>query len=77
MYLLGHAVSLVEQMKKGSRGTMNKDHLEYTSSALHKVATIFQEKKGSIELLCELNTLYQYIKIPVVGSFASFAVYIL
>lgn len=68
IYLLSYAVSVVEQLKKGSRRTVNKDHLEYTSSAVDKVATICQEKKGSIELLCEVNTLYQYIsKIPVVA----------
>lgn len=67
IYLLAYAVSVVEQIKKGSRRSINKDHLEYTLSALDKVATICQEKKGSIELLCEVNTLYQYIKTPVVA----------
>lgn len=67
IYLLAYAVSVVEQMKKGSRRAINKDHLEYTTSALDKTATICQEKKGSIELLCEVNTLYQYLKIPVVA----------
>lgn len=67
IYLLSYAVSVVEQIKKGNRRAINKDHLEYTSSALDKVATICQEKKGSSELLCEVNTLYQYIKIPVVA----------
>lgn len=67
IYLLSYAVSVVEQTGRGGRKSVNKDHLEYTSSALDKVATICQEKKGSIELLCEVNTLYQYIKIPVVA----------
>lgn len=67
IYLLSYAVSVVEQINRGGRKSVNKDHLEYTSSALDKVATICQEKKGSIELLCEVNTLYQYIKIPVVA----------
>ena len=67
IYLLSYAVSVVEQFKKGSRRSINRDHLEYTSSALDKVASICQERRGSIELLCEVNTLYQYIKIPVVA----------
>lgn len=67
IYLLSYAVSVVEQVKKGNRRSINKDHLEYTSSAVDKVATICQEKKGSIELLCEVNTLYQCIKIPIVA----------
>lgn len=67
IYLLSYAVSVVEQFKKGSRRSINRDHLDYTSSALDKVATICQEKKGSIELLCEVNTLYQFLKIPVVA----------
>lgn len=67
IYLLSYAVSIVEQMKKGSKRLVNKEHLGYTSSALDKVANICLEKKGSLELLCEVNTLYQYIKIPVVA----------
>lgn len=68
IYLLSYAVSVVEQVKKGGRRTINKDHLDYTSSALDKAATICLEKKGSIELLCEVNTLYQFIsKIPLVA----------
>lgn len=67
IYLLSYAVSVVEQIKKGNRRAINRDHLEFTLSAIDKVATICQEKKGSIELLCEVNTLYQFIKIPVVA----------
>lgn len=67
IYLLAYAVSVVEQIKKGSRRSINKEHLEFTSSALDKVATICQERKGSIELLCEVSTLYPSIKIPVVA----------
>uniref|UniRef100_A0A6G1SG95 Negative elongation factor C/D n=1 Tax=Aceria tosichella TaxID=561515 RepID=A0A6G1SG95_9ACAR len=67
IYLLAYAVSVVEQSKKGSRRAINKEHLTYTSSALDKVATICLEKKGSMELLSEVSTLYQYVKIPVVA----------
>lgn len=67
IYLLAYAVSVVEQTKKGSRRVVNKEHLPHTSSALDKVATICLEKKGSMELLGEVSTLYSYIKIPVVA----------
>lgn len=67
IYLLSYAVSIVEQTKKGSKRVINKEHLAYTSSAVDKVATICLEKKGSLELLSEVTTLYQYIKIPVVA----------
>ena len=67
IYLLAYAVSVVEQVKKGSKRVVNREHLAYTSSALDKVATICLERKGSLELLSEVNTLYQYIKIPVVA----------
>lgn len=61
IYLLAYAVSVVEQSKKGNKRAINKEHLNYTSSAIDKVATICLEKKGSMELLSEVNTLYQYI----------------
>lgn len=68
IFLLAYAVSVVEQTKKGSkRPVINKEHLAYTSSAIDKVATICLERKGSLELLSEVSTLYQYIKIPVVA----------
>lgn len=67
IYLLAYAVSVVEQQKKGNKRNVNREHLAYTSSALDKVATICMERKGSLELLSEVNTLYQYIKIPVVA----------
>jgi negative elongation factor C/D len=67
IYLLAYAVSVVEQSKKGNKRSINKEHLPNTSSAIDKVATICLEKKGSMELLSEVNTLYQYIRIPVVA----------
>lgn len=67
IYLISYAVSVVEQFKKANRRAINRDHLDYTSSAVDKVATICQEKKGSIELLCEVSTLYQFLKTPVVA----------
>lgn len=73
IYLLAYAVSVVEQFqyKKGSgsgaRRSINREHLDYTSSALDKVATICLDRKGSLELLSEVQTLYQYMRIPVVA----------
>jgi len=68
IYLLAYAVSVVEQQKRGSnKRVIDRQNLAFTSSALDKVATICLDKKGSLELLGEVQTLYQFIRTPVVA----------
>ncbi|KAG9509055.1 Negative elongation factor D, partial [Fragariocoptes setiger] len=67
IYLLAYAASVVEHTKKGNRKSSNKEQLEHTLSALERVATICQEKRGSTELSNEVATLYSYLRIPVVA----------
>jgi negative elongation factor C/D len=72
-FLLAYAVSVYETPigRKGSaRKSMNvnKDELKQTQTAIERVNAICTGKTGSNELLAELNTLYQCIKIsPVVA----------
>ncbi|XP_076370703.1 negative elongation factor complex member TH1 isoform X2 [Tachypleus tridentatus] len=67
IYLLAYAASVYETYKKGTRKTLNKDELKATTQAVEKVHMICNEKKGSSELIAELNTLYQCIRFPVVA----------
>jgi len=67
MYLLAYATSVYETYKKGVRKSINRDELKATNQAIEKVNSICSEKKGSSELLPELNTLYQCIRFPVVA----------
>ncbi|UYV67725.1 NELFCD [Cordylochernes scorpioides] len=67
IFLLAYAASVYEIHKKGVRKTLNKDDLKPTIQAIEKVHIICNEKKGSSELLTELNTLFQCIRYPVVA----------
>ncbi|XP_015785499.1 negative elongation factor C/D [Tetranychus urticae] len=67
IYLLAYATSVHETWKKGVRKTINKEELKPTNQAIEKVNILSNEKKGSSELLPELNTLYQCIRFPVVA----------
>ncbi|XP_035205730.1 negative elongation factor D-like [Stegodyphus dumicola] len=67
IYLLAYAVSVHETYKKGARKSVNKEELKTTTQAIEKVHMICNEKKGSSELIPELNTLYQCIRFPVVA----------
>ena len=65
IYLLAHASSVYEQSigrKTSLKKSINKDELKPTLQALEKVNIICTEKKGSSEVLAELNMLYQCIK---------------
>lgn len=73
IHLLAYAASVYETPigRKGSvRKTMNvnRDELKQTQNAIERVNAICTEKKGSNELLAELNTLYQCIRISPVVS---------
>lgn len=77
IYLLAYASSVYDtplgrKMKKtglnGSNMNTNKEEVKQTIGAIEKVSLICCEKKGSSELLIELNTLYQCIKISPVVS---------
>lgn len=67
IYLLAYAVSVHETYKKGVRKSVNKEELKTTTQAIEKVHMICNEKKGSSELIPELNTLYQCIRFPIVA----------
>ncbi|RWS31801.1 negative elongation factor C/D-like protein, partial [Leptotrombidium deliense] len=67
IYLLAYAASVYETYKKNVRKSLSKDELKGTAQAIEKVNAICSEKKGSSELLAELNTLYQCIRFPVVA----------
>ena len=79
IYLLAYASSVYETQASGRKASaakkpqqpmnVNKDELKNTISAIEKVSLICTEKKmGSNELLAELNTLYQCIKVSPVVS---------
>ncbi|XP_023330402.1 negative elongation factor D [Eurytemora carolleeae] len=69
IFLLAYASSVCDtwSMKKGNRKTLNKDEVKGTMQALEKVHSICSANKGNVELLAELNALYQCIKFPVVS----------
>lgn len=67
IYLLAYASSVFEVVKKGVRKSINKDELKSTSQAIEKMSAICSEKKGSSEILPELNAIYQCIRFPVVA----------
>jgi len=69
IYLLAYASSVCDtwSMKRGSRKSLNKEEVKGTSQALEKVHSICSTNKGNVELLAELNTLYQCIRFPVVS----------
>lgn len=67
IYLLAYAASVYETYKKSVRKGINKDELNATMQAIEKVNEICNEKKGSLELLAELSSLYQKIRYPVVA----------
>lgn len=67
IYLFAYAASVHEIYKKNIRKSLNKDELKATTQAIEKVHIICNEKKGSSELIAELNTLYQCIRFPVVA----------
>lgn len=78
IFLLAYAASVYETPVGGKRGssnanraariTTNKDELKSTANAIERVTAICTEAKGSTELLAELNTLYQCIKVSPVVS---------
>ena len=78
IFLLAYAASVYETPVGGKRGvssanraariTTNKDELKSTMNAIERVTAICTEAKGSTELLAELNTLYQCIKVSPVVS---------
>lgn len=70
VYLLAYAASVCETYpKKGVTSTksVNKEELKATEKAVDRVSQICSTKKGSTELIAELSTLYEYIKVPVVS----------
>ena len=46
-------------MVSPNRKSLNKDELKGTTQAAEKVHSILASSKGSMELIAELNTLYQ------------------
>ncbi|KAK7077916.1 beta ketoadipyl CoA thiolase, th1 [Halocaridina rubra] len=68
IYLLGYSASVYETPKKGNRSRqVNRDDLKPTQQAIEKVHNICQGGKSAMELIAEINTLYQCIRFPVVS----------
>lgn len=67
VFLLAYAGSVYETRRKGVRKALNRDELKATQQAVEKVHTICQERKGSSELIPELNALFQGMRFPVVA----------
>lgn len=68
IYLLGYSASVYETPKKGNRPRqVNRDDLKPTQQAIEKVHNICQGGKSCMELIAEINTLYQCIRFPVVS----------
>ncbi|XP_014665962.1 PREDICTED: negative elongation factor D-like [Priapulus caudatus] len=67
IYLLAYSASVHETHKKGVRKSINRDELKQTSQAIEKVSGIIFENKSCSDLICEVATLYQCIRFPVVG----------
>ncbi|XP_042865780.1 negative elongation factor D-like [Penaeus japonicus] len=68
IYLLAYSASVYETPKKGSRPRqVNRDDLKPTQQAIEKVHNICQGGKSAMELIAEINTLYQCIRFPVVS----------
>ena len=61
IYLLAYASSVCDtwNYKRNTRKSLNKDELKGTTQAAEKVHSILASSKGSMELIAELNTLYQ------------------
>lgn len=68
IFLLSYSASVHETYKKGVRKSINRDELKQTSQAVEKVGSIICENKISSDLICEVGTLYQCIRFPVVGT---------
>ncbi|KAF0290053.1 Negative elongation factor D [Amphibalanus amphitrite] len=66
-YLLAYAASVCEQWRRGQRSSLNQDELRATIQALERVHGICTNSKGALEILSELNALYQCIRFPVVS----------
>lgn len=70
IFLLAYGTSVVDtpgsNITQGKR-VLNKDELKSTTHAIEKVHAICNVNKGSTELIAELQTLYNCIKVPVVG----------
>lgn len=63
IYLLAYASSVCETTpKKSNTRKINKDELKTTIQAIEKVHNICNVNKGSMELIAELNTLYQCLR---------------
>ncbi|XP_014233626.1 negative elongation factor D [Trichogramma pretiosum] len=68
IHLLAYAASVYEiSGKKNAPKKINKDDLKATSQAIEKVHNICNTIKGSMELIAEVNTLYDCIRFPVVS----------
>lgn len=69
VYLLAYGSSVYETYKKSnnaynnvnSRKTLNRDELKPTIQAIEKISLICAERKGSSEILPELNFIFQMI----------------
>ena len=61
-YLLAYAASVCEQWRRGQRSSLNQDELRATIQALERVHGICTNSKGALEILSELNALYQCIR---------------
>lgn len=67
LYIISYAASVVEVWKKGIRKTINRDELKTTNQALEKAHSLSVESKGYNELLSEVGTIFQCLKIQVVA----------
>lgn len=71
IYLLAYAASVCETTPKNGqqsgKKTLNKDELKPTIGAIEKVHNICNQNKGTLELIAELQSLYNCIKYPVVA----------
>lgn len=75
IYLLAYAASVYEissSKKPGVRKSINKDELKSTTQAIDKVHTICYNNKGSTELIAEITTLFQYIRLYLVNISAKY-----
>jgi negative elongation factor C/D len=68
LYIVSYASSVAEIWKKGVRKSINRDELKTTMQALEKTHNLCSDDKGYTELLADVGTLFQCVKIQVVAK---------
>lgn len=62
VYLLAYAASVCEQWRRSQRSALNQEELRPTIAALERVHSIASHSKSTLEIMSELNALYQCIR---------------